>query len=117
MNSAVIFGGLFFMKKIEKDIDAIKQKILKIGLFRPGTIVSQYNVCGSPGCKCKDKKNPQKHGPYNYLSYTFKKKSFTEFISKNKLASIQKQVNNYNKFKELVEKLIEKNIELSKEEK
>ena len=42
--------------------------------MKPDSINEQYNVCGSPNCKCKDKKNPQKHGPYYYLSFTFKGK-------------------------------------------
>ncbi len=102
------------MEKIHRQIDILKQKISKIGIFRPGTVIQQYNVCGSPGCKCKDKKNPKKHGPYYYISYTFQKKSFNEFISKNQIVTVKQQIKNYKKFKMLEEKLIALNIQASK---
>lgn len=104
------------MKALQRKIESIKNQINNIGVFRPGNIITQYNVCGSPGCKCKNKINPQKHGPYSYLCYTFKKKSFREFIPQNKLKTIQKQISNYKKLKLLIEKLIDLNIELAKTE-
>lgn len=97
---------------IENKILKIKNKISELGYIIPGSISKRLNVCGSPGCKCKDKKKPQKHGPYYYLSYTFKGKSYTKFISKTKINSIRKAIKNYKKFKELSNELIEKNIEL-----
>jgi len=41
----------------------------------------QYNVCGKPGCHCKDAKNPQKHGPYNQLSFTRRGQGGTRFVA------------------------------------
>jgi hypothetical protein len=99
-------------KKIEGQITKIVEKISKLGLMIPGSISKQFNVCGTPNCKCKDPKNPIKHGPYYNLSYTFQKKSRTKFIPAEKVSMTKEAVNNYKKFKTLCEKLIEKNIEL-----
>ena len=34
-------------------------------------------MCGKPECRCVRRKDPIKHGPYHYLSYTFEGKSHT----------------------------------------
>lgn len=72
-------------KSVEYQIVDIKKKIVQIGYMKPGSISEQYNICGSVNCKCKNKKNSIKHGPYHYLSYTFKGKSYTEFISEDQV--------------------------------
>lgn len=108
----------FIMKKsLEFQIAEIKNKIAALGYITPGSISEQYNVCGSPNCKCKDEKNPQKHGPYYYLSFTFKGKSHTEFISSDEIKKYREYIKNYKTFKELSQELIEKNLELLKSEK
>lgn len=48
----------------------------------PGTVGEHYNVCGKTPCRCKDKDNPQKHGPYYQLSYNLKGKN-SSIASKN----------------------------------
>lgn len=69
--------------------------------MRPGALSRQYNVCGKPGCRCKDPRKPQKHGPYYQLSYTHMGKSTTEFVKKGLLAETKKQISNYTRFKKL----------------
>ena len=49
--------------------------------MHPGSLREQYNVCGKAGCRCKDPKKPQKHGPYYQLSYTWRGKSSTPFCA------------------------------------
>ncbi|HPN29784.1 MAG TPA: hypothetical protein PKY81_02390 [bacterium] len=88
-----------------------------MGHITPGSISEQYNVCGSPNCKCKDEKNPQKHGHYYYLSFTFKGKSRAEFISSDEIKKYREYIKNHKTFKELCQELIEKNLELLKSEK
>jgi len=69
--------------------------------MRPGTLSKQYNVCGKPGCRCKDSRKPRKHGPYYQLSYTYMGKSKTEFVKKEALVETRKQILNYSRFKKL----------------
>ena len=46
------------------------KRLCSLGPFLPGSISEQWNVCGTPRCKCKDPKRPQKHGPYYQLSFS-----------------------------------------------
>ena len=48
---------------LETKIGKIKEEIMALGLeLQPGVLTQQYNVCGSPGCRCKADP-PHKHGP------------------------------------------------------
>jgi hypothetical protein len=49
--------------QIERQIEKVKRDIAALGDLRPGSLSTQYNVCGSPGCRCKATP-PEKHGPY-----------------------------------------------------
>ena len=91
------------LKNIEKRIERVKQQLLLIGEMRSGSISKQYNVCGNPGCRCKDKLNPQKHGPYYQLSYVHRGKSSSQFIRQEFLAQVTAQLANYKRFKKLVD--------------
>lgn len=102
------------LKKIERKIEATKQLLMGIGEMRAGSLSKQYNVCGKPGCRCKDKKNPIKHGPYYQLSYSHKRKSTSQFIKEEFLEDTKKQIENYKKFKELTELWVELALEHAK---
>ena len=94
------------LQKIKTRIQKIKEELSTIGEMRSGSISKQYNVCGNPNCKCKDKKNPQKHGPYYQLSYVHKGKSSSQFIRQEFLVDTKKQLDNYKRFKKLVDQWI-----------
>ena len=49
--------------KLQKSINRIKAKISDIGEMTPGSISTQFNVCGNPKCKCKDPDNPNPAKP------------------------------------------------------
>jgi len=51
-------------QKLQQRINQLKAQLGEIGPMRPGSLSRQYNVCGKPGCRCKDPKNPRRHGPY-----------------------------------------------------
>lgn len=94
------------LKEIENKIEKIKRELLKIEGMRPGSLSEQYNVCGVAKCKCKDKENPQKHGPYVQLSFTHQGKGGTKFIRKPFVKKIEKETGQYKKFKELTNQWI-----------
>lgn len=102
------------MIKEEKEIERIKNKITKLGAIHPGSISEQYTVCGKKGCKCKDKENPKKHGPYHQLSYTIRGKSSSIFIKKENLKEARKRIKDYKMFKELCVELTRAYVELAK---
>ena len=101
-------------KDIQERIDRIKRDLANLGPLRPGTLYTRYSVCGKPGCRCVRKKKPIKHGPYHYLSYTFKGRSYTEFVPKAQLKKVKEEVNNYHKLMRSINSLIENSIKLAR---
>src|SRR5580693_9482644 len=67
--------------QIEHRIEQVKRQLTRLRAMHPGSLSEQYNVCGKPGCRCKDAKNPQKHGPYNQLSFTRRGQGGTRFVA------------------------------------
>lgn len=97
---------------LQRQVERIKQELLDLGDLRPGSLSEQFNVCGTPGCKCK-KSPPQKHGPYYQVSYTRKGKSGTKFVKRQQVATVKRQLRNYAKMRELVDRWVEAATELS----
>ena len=102
------------VKKLLERIAEIKLEISTLGELRTGSLTEQYNVCGQQHCKCKDKKNPRKHGPYYQLSYTRYKKSTSEFVSKERVDSVRQQLADYKSFMRLKDEWIDISIQLAK---
>ena len=69
------------IRALQAQIKAIKRELAELEVLRPGSLSRQFNVCGSPGCRCKASP-PQKHGPYFHLSYTRNGKGGTRSIQK-----------------------------------
>lgn len=101
------------INELEKRITKIKKEIINLDEMRPGSLSEQYNVCGTPICKCKADP-PQKHGPYFQISFTRKGKSGSQFVKKHEVDLVKQQMKNYSKFKELTEKWVDLSWEISK---
>ena len=99
------------IRALEKEIEAIKRQLVAIGDLRPGSLSKQYNVCGNPNCRCKEDP-PRKHGPYYQLSFTRKGRSRTRFIKKVNVTTVRKQMKNYSRLRDLVDRWIELSTEL-----
>lgn len=97
----------------QKKIEEIKRELQLIGKMRPGSITKQWNVCGTPGCRCKNKENPQKHGPYHYLSSNYGRKNRTQFIQEDFVPELKKQTVEYKRFKKLIDTWIKLEIKAS----
>src|SRR3989338_7843358 len=97
---------------LQRKVERIKRELLRRGAPRPGSLSEQFNVCGTPGCRCK-KSPPQKHGPYYQVSYTRKGRSGTRFVRRPQVAVVTKQLRNYARMRELVDRWIEAATELS----
>lgn len=98
--------------RIERQIEKVKRDLVALGDLRPGSLSTQYNVCGSPGCRCKASP-PEKHGPYYQVSFTRKGKSSSKFVKKKDLPAIRKQLKNYERMKLLMDRWIDLATELS----
>src|SRR3989338_6806637 len=77
-----------------------------------GSIVKQGNVCGKAVCRCKRKKNPIPHGPYNYLSHRSRKSINMIFLNKKKLPYSVKGVKEYNEAIDTLYRISEINFEI-----
>ena len=97
---------------LRAQIAAIKRELATLEELRPGSLSRQYNVCGSPGCRCKSTP-PHKHGPYYHLSYTRKGKGGTRLVKKPDLSAIRSELANYARLRNLVHRWIDHATQLS----
>jgi hypothetical protein len=97
---------------LERQIEKVKRDLVALGDLRPGSLSTQYNVCGTPGCRCKANP-PQKHGPYYQVSFSRKGKSSSKFVKPKDLATVRKQLKNYERMKVLMDTWIDLATELS----
>ena len=91
----------------KRRIIQLKERLFRLEEVLPGSLSKQWNVCGSPRCKCKNQVHPVKHGPYYQLSYTLKGKSSTVFVKKAALREVRLRIKRYKEFRELCDTLVE----------
>lgn len=99
---------------LEKRIQEVRAELAVLGPVHPGSISQQYNVCGQAGCRCKDPENPQKHGPYYQLSYTWRGKHTTRFVRSECLEDMQRKVRNHKRLRELTKEWIDLSVALER---
>ena len=102
------------IKQWQERIQRIKGSLSGLGDMRPGALSKQYNVCGKSGCRCKDSKNPKKHGPYYQISYTHMGKSTSEFVKKHLVAEARQQLRNYARFRKLTDEWVTLSVKIAK---
>ena len=100
------------IRDLERQIAKIKRALTDLGDVRVGSLSQQYNVCSSPGCRCKAAR-PRRHGPYYQLSYTHKGKSTTRAIRRENLRELRLQLRNYARLRDLMSRWIDLGTELS----
>jgi hypothetical protein len=102
------------MTQEERVIGTIKRSLQELGPFLPGSISQQFNVCGNPTCRCKDPKNPQRHGPYYQLSFTVNGRSSTRFIKPAELSEARRRLHRFKRFKLLNARLVDAYLALAR---
>lgn len=90
----------------DRSVAEVRKALNTLGPVLPGSISKQWNVCGKPGCRCKDRRRPQRHGPYYQLSYTVGGRSSTMFLKKEELALAKEYLRRYRRFRELNAELV-----------
>jgi hypothetical protein len=90
------------LAQIAKRIEKIKAQLLALGPMRPGSLTLQY----------KDPHNQS--GPYYQLSYTREMKSRTEYIARDAVPEVRRQIDNYKRFKALTTQWVDLGIEHSR---
>jgi hypothetical protein len=89
------------LSQIVRRIDKVKAQLLALGPMRPGSLTLQY----------KDPHNQS--GPYYQLSYTRDMKSRTDYIARDNVAEVRRQIAIYKRFKALTAEWVELSIEHS----
>jgi len=89
------------IQQIEQRIDRIKEELKKIGPMRPGSLTRQY----------RDPENGT--GAFWQISYTRQMKSRTEYVRKEWVTEIRKQIATHKRFKRLIDQWIDLSIEQS----
>ena len=102
--------------QVERRLTHLQRELLALGPVHPGSITEQYNVCGQAGCRCKDPKNPQRHGPYYQLSFTWRGKSSTRFLRPEQVEPMRRKVANYKRLRELMSEWVSLGVELERAE-
>lgn len=90
------------LKQIEKRIARIKSELVGFKVMRPGSLTRQY-------------KDPKKQTGASYqLSYTLDMRSRTEYIRKEWVSDIRRQIKHYKRYKQLNAEWVSLSIEHSK---
>ena len=89
------------IQQIELRIDRIKEELKEVGPMRPGSLTRQYHDPGNGT------------GAFWQISYTRHMKSRTEYVRKEWVTQIRKQVATHKRFKRLIDQWIDLSIEQS----
>jgi hypothetical protein len=103
------------LQNIERQIAHIKEELARLGPLHPGSLSRQYNVCGKPGCRCKDPKNPRRHGPYYKVSYVYRGRFSSRFVPRDQAKAVRGELANYKRLRELTAKWVGLSLRLAKE--
>lgn len=87
---------------IKNRIEKIKRELQTIEIMRPGSLTMQY-------------RNPEeKKGAYYQISYTLDMKSHTDYVRKDSVEDVKKQIEAYKRFRDLTKEWILLSIKYSK---
>ena len=98
-----------------KTFERTLTKLFKIEPPLVGKVSKQYNICGNPKCKCKDKDNPQLHGPRYQLSYTLNGKGSSMTVRKEDFDDAKRMNENHRELRTIVKQLAECSVAICRE--
>jgi hypothetical protein len=90
------------LEVIRKRIDSIRAQLAGIDNMRPGSLTRQY----------KDPKN--RRGAYYQLSYTRDMRSRTDYVPRDYVRELRREIKNYKRFKALTDQWVALSIEQSR---
>jgi len=90
------------IQQIERKVVRIKEELGKPGPMRPGSLTRQYRDLGNSA------------GAYWQISYTRRMKSRTEYVRREGVTEIRKQIATHKRFRHLIDQWVDLGIEHSK---
>jgi len=90
------------LEVIRKRIEGIKEQLSDIETMRPGSLTRQY----------KDPKD--RRGAYYQLSYTRDMRSRTDYVPRDYVRALRREIKNYKRFKALTDQWVALSIEQSR---
>lgn len=100
------------LSSLEQQRSALQSQLAELGDFRAGSITATGGRCGNPRCHCH-KANDPGHGPYYRLTRKVQGKTVTEtFSSEAALRKAQREVQEYHRFRQLSQELLEVNEQI-----
>jgi hypothetical protein len=103
------------IQQIERQIADLKRKLVSLDSLHPGSLSQQYNVCGKPGCRCKARPKPRRHGPYYKVSYVFRGRFTSRFVREQDVKAVRAELANYKQLRKLIDAWVELALRLAKE--
>ena len=85
--------------ELEAEIAAIKLSLAGLGRMHPGSLSAQKRTRG---------------GEYQQLSYSYQGKGHTRYVRSDELPALEKELENYGRFRELTSRWVRLEIELSR---
>jgi len=83
------------LKKIDRQIQRLKERLARLGPMRPGTLTRQY------------RKPRPRQGAFWQISYTHQMKSRTEYVRPNELAAVRQEIAQFRRYKKLTARWVE----------
>ena len=82
------------LRRMEEQIERIRQELLALGPMRPGSITRQY-------------RRPKERGqPFYQISYTHRMRSRSEYVRPENLAALRQETTNFKRFRKLIDRWV-----------
>jgi len=82
------------LKRVEDQIERIKQELLALGRMRPGSITRQYRL------------PKERMRPFYQISYTYRMRSRSEYVRPENVAALREETANFRRFRKLVDRWV-----------
>lgn len=89
------------LRKLEEQIETLKQQLMALGPMRPGSITRQY------------RQPKEKRRPFYQISYTHRMRSRSDYVRPDNLDALRREAATFKRFKKLVDRWINLSLRAS----
>lgn len=88
-------------KRTDRNIARIRDQILRVDLLCPGSLVTRYNTCGKPHCRCAQDPDAR-HGPYYIWSRREEGRLVQTVVSPAEARALERAIKNHRRVLDLL---------------